>query len=93
MTAKRLPRRMRWRKPMSPKHGNKDFYKGTGGHKFGVHTTKGGYVMLPHKAVEYVAPNLSGFNLTPYVAHNTPKLARPDVSVAPAAEAAEGERS
>ncbi len=23
MTAKRLPRRMRWRKPMSPKHGNK----------------------------------------------------------------------
>lgn len=90
--------------------------------------------MLPHKAVDYVVPSLSGFNvsrvdaigvadalfllpvlvararvqpanarcsrvvvcspqLTPYVAHNTPKVSRADPSLAAAAEVVEGERS
>jgi len=66
--------------------------------------------MLPHLAVDYVAPDLTGFNvrpaagmhaarrvarcgapaffgptkcsqLTPYVAHNTPLVKRPDLTV------------
>ena len=45
-----------------------------------MHTNKGGYAMLPHRAIEYVAPDLRGCQLTPYVAHNTAKVSREDVS-------------
>mmetsp|Transcript_33879 Transcript_33879/g.94403 ORF Transcript_33879/g.94403 Transcript_33879/m.94403 type:complete len:115 (-) Transcript_33879:42-386(-) len=59
---------------LSPKRGNKDYYKGKGGLKPGVHTKHGGYRYRPEKMIDYRVPDLSGFHLKPYVASNAPLM-------------------
>ena len=49
----------------SSKRGNKNFYKGRGGKKYGVSGARGGFVLrsLPN----FPMPDLTGFRLKPYV--------------------------
>ncbi|OLL24604.1 54S ribosomal protein L27, mitochondrial [Neolecta irregularis DAH-3] len=50
------------------KHGNKDYYKGTGSGAMGRHTKHGDYVILPERVRTYVVPeSFSTCKLTPYV--------------------------
>eukprot|EP00795_Rhopilema_esculentum_P016768 gene16768-8230_t len=45
---------------MTSKRGNKNFYKGK-------------FVVVPKKVPEFVVPDLTGFQLKPYVAWKTPR--------------------
>lgn len=58
--------------PLSPKRGNKEFYKGTGAVKGGRHTKKGKYIIDPRKQKHIMMPELTGFQLKPYVSMETP---------------------
>lgn len=49
----------------SSKRGNKNFYKGRGGKKYGVAGPKGGFVLRGFPS--YYMPDLSNFRLKPYV--------------------------
>ena len=51
----------------SSKRGNKNFYKGRGGKKYGVPGPRGGFILRAYP--RWLAPDLSGFPLKPYVAH------------------------
>lgn len=44
---------------MTPKMGNKNFYKGYGARSVGSHTRKGGYVVDLGKLPAIVAPDLT----------------------------------
>jgi len=60
---------------MSPKRGNKDFYKGKGGTSQGRITSKGRFIQIPTKMKFILAPlqkDLSSFPLKPYVSKKTP---------------------
>ena len=49
----------------SSKLGNKNFYKGRGGNKYGIPGSRGGFI---HRAFpNFHMPNLAGFTLKPYV--------------------------
>ena len=52
---------------LNSKVGNKNFYKGRGARNEGTHTAKGGYVVRPERLLKIVAPDLTGFDLKPYV--------------------------
>eukprot|EP00123_Amoebidium_parasiticum_P005662 comp16810_c0_seq1/m.15210 comp16810_c0_seq1/g.15210 ORF comp16810_c0_seq1/g.15210 comp16810_c0_seq1/m.15210 type:complete len:113 (-) comp16810_c0_seq1:597-935(-) len=62
------------RGPLSPKQGNKNFYKGYGAKSTGWHTRKGGYMVSPLKIPEFIIPDLTGFKLKAYVYEKVPKL-------------------
>ena len=49
----------------SSKMGNKNFYKGRGGKKYGIPGRNGGFILrsLPN----YCMPDMTGFRLKPYV--------------------------
>lgn len=47
------------------KRGNKNFYKGRGGNKYGVPGSKGGFVLRAFP--NWKMPDLSDFRLKPYV--------------------------
>ncbi|KAI8465481.1 MAG: hypothetical protein J3K34DRAFT_525340 [Monoraphidium minutum] len=47
----------------------KRMYKGKGSMKTGVHTRYGGFTPLPAMLPRYLAPDLEGFTLKPYVAN------------------------
>jgi hypothetical protein len=64
-----LPLRAR----ITGKKGNQQFYKGKGAVKGGRHTKHGGYVMDPAKLKFWEVPDLTGFELTPYVPRTVPK--------------------
>ncbi|TPX38326.1 hypothetical protein SmJEL517_g00113 [Synchytrium microbalum] len=59
---------------LTPKDGNKNFYKGTGSGRMG-HFVKGGkYVIDEWRLRTFVVPeNLGNFKLRPYISPSTPK--------------------
>ncbi|KAK8822991.1 hypothetical protein WA556_001882, partial [Blastocystis sp. ATCC 50177/Nand II] len=58
--------------PLSPKRGNKEYYKGNGCKPAGKHTKHGGYYVQKEKKMVLDVPDLTGFKLKPYVAFSTP---------------------
>ncbi|CEO96595.1 39S ribosomal protein L41, mitochondrial [Plasmodiophora brassicae] len=72
---------------MIPKRGNNQFYKGKGCLKTGWITRKGVYRSFSNldKMLDYQVPDLTGFNLKPYVSHQTPLAPKLDESGAPPA--------
>mmetsp|Transcript_13478 Transcript_13478/g.34962 ORF Transcript_13478/g.34962 Transcript_13478/m.34962 type:complete len:92 (-) Transcript_13478:34-309(-) len=77
--ARRVPRTGFER--LTPKNGPRDFYKGKGAAAPGHHTRKGGYTMLSWKLPKYMVPDLTGFELKPYV---DPSAVRPNAKTPPA---------
>ncbi|KAF2137620.1 uncharacterized protein K452DRAFT_257369 [Aplosporella prunicola CBS 121167] len=61
-----LQRQLR-RLALTTKQTNKGFYKGTGTGSMGRHTKRGGYIIEPEKVRTYKVPDLTGFELTPFV--------------------------
>lgn len=62
------------RLPLSPKHVRKGFYKGNGSTKEGRFTGKAGrFVLNKDMMLELVVPDLTGFQLKPYIARTVPK--------------------
>lgn len=57
---------------MPAKHGNKQYYKGSGSGAMG-HFEKGAYIIDPKKVRQFVVPDLMGFPLKPYVSHTANK--------------------
>eukprot|EP00052_Salpingoeca_macrocollata_P032177 m.5016 g.5016 ORF g.5016 m.5016 type:complete len:97 (-) comp3325_c0_seq1:19-309(-) len=57
---------------MSPKQGNKHYYKGKGGRSVGFHTRRGGFIVDSFKRPNFVVPDLQGFELKPYVSRRAP---------------------
>lgn len=49
----------------SSKRGNKNFYKGRGGKKYGIPGPKGGFILRSYPQMKM--PDLSDFRLRPYV--------------------------
>ena len=49
------------------KQGNKNFYKGRGGKRYGVPGKNGGFI--PRRRPNFFMPDLEGFKLKPYVAY------------------------
>ena len=62
---------------LSPKRGNKHYYKGKGAASTGRHTRKGGYELLEHKLPNFAVPDLAGFELKPYVSYSVPRNPAP----------------
>ncbi|KNB46064.1 39S ribosomal protein L41 [Blastocystis sp. subtype 4] len=56
--------------PLSPKRGNREYYKGNGCRSAGRHTAH----VLSEKSLVLDVPDLTGFKLKPYVAYSTPKV-------------------
>merc|ERR1712224_569606 len=56
-------------KPYDPKHGPANFYKGYGCTPMGHHTRKGRFIVDRAKIPQYIVPDLTGFELKAYVAH------------------------
>lgn len=62
------------RDPMTSKRGNKEFYKGRGARPAGVPTKSGGYLILQNRIPHIVVPDLTDFQLKPYVSLKAPKV-------------------
>ncbi|KAJ3065335.1 hypothetical protein HK102_007930 [Quaeritorhiza haematococci] len=52
---------------MTGKHGNKNYYKGTGGGRLGHWSLKGRYRIDPWRLRSFIVPDLSNSQLKPYV--------------------------
>ncbi|KAI9217643.1 mitochondrial ribosomal protein L27-domain-containing protein [Blastocladiella britannica] len=62
------------RKPLTPKKGNKNFYKGTGTGPTGAFMPNSTtYRIDPTKVRQFVVPDLTGFALKPYVSWAVPQ--------------------
>ncbi|KAK9448032.1 mitochondrial 54S ribosomal protein mL41 [Limtongia smithiae] len=60
---------------LTPKQGNKDYYKGTGSANMGRHTKHGRYIIDFQKVRTYVVPEeLHDTQLTPYAPKTLPRL-------------------
>ena len=64
---------------LTTKRARKGYYKGKGAIPTGRHTKAGNYIVLKHKAPNFILPevDLASFPLKPYVAKNVPK--RPEL--------------
>eukprot|EP00908_Phaeocystis_cordata_P026148 Transcript_8617.p2 GENE.Transcript_8617~~Transcript_8617.p2 ORF type:complete len:125 (-),score=32.15 Transcript_8617:252-626(-) len=51
----------------SPKRGNKNFYKGKGGNKYGKSDKHGNFQLRPQGKPDWSIPDLADFKLKPYV--------------------------
>ncbi|KAM0693353.1 hypothetical protein Q7P36_006607 [Cladosporium allicinum] len=60
---------------LNTKQAGKDYYKGNRTGSMGSHTKYGGYIVDPKKVRTYCCPDLSDFNLTPFVATRIEKVA------------------
>ena len=69
----KFTRSVRQTRKLSPKKGNRLYYKGKGGNKGGRHTSKGKYIIDPEKLLTLRVPDLTDFKLKPYVSAETPK--------------------
>eukprot|EP00112_Aurelia_sp_Birch-Aquarium-sp1_P013708 Seg2921.5 transcript_id=Seg2921.5/GoldUCD/mRNA.D3Y31 product="39S ribosomal protein L41-B mitochondrial" pseudo=true protein_id=Seg2921.5/GoldUCD/D3Y31 len=58
---------------MTGKRGNKNFYKGRGVRNPGFLTRHGNFRVVPKKVPEFIVPDLTGFELKPYVSWKTQK--------------------
>jgi hypothetical protein len=56
------------------KRGPRSYYKGIGARSLGSINSKGKFAYNPAKLPVFVVPDLEGFDLKPYVSHNTPKI-------------------
>ncbi|KAL9531531.1 hypothetical protein SMMN14_04240 [Sphaerulina musiva] len=56
------------RLPLTTKQGPHNYYKGNRTGAMGRHTKHGGYIIDWNKVRTYVCPDLTGFELTPFVA-------------------------
>lgn len=63
-------------KILTSKRGPRNYYKGKGCKPTGRHTSKGGYVLMDEKLPRYIVPDLTNCKLLPYVAHDTPEVAK-----------------
>mmetsp|Transcript_36927 Transcript_36927/g.118364 ORF Transcript_36927/g.118364 Transcript_36927/m.118364 type:complete len:117 (-) Transcript_36927:145-495(-) len=54
--------------PLHAKHAKKGYYKGNGCRSTGRLTSKGRFIKDPAKLLDFVVPDLRGFQLKPYVA-------------------------
>ncbi|KAK9818441.1 hypothetical protein WJX74_000878 [Apatococcus lobatus] len=61
---------------LNSKRGPRNYYKGKGARATGRHTSKGRYVIDPDKLPNYVVPDLTGFQLKAYVAHEPKPIKR-----------------
>lgn len=52
---------------LTAKRGPRNYYKGKNCKPTGFHTRKGGYVLVQEKLPNFVVPELTGFQLKPYV--------------------------
>ncbi|KAF5739753.1 hypothetical protein HS088_TW12G00963 [Tripterygium wilfordii] len=52
---------------LSSKRAPRNYYKGKNCKPMGFHTRKGGYVLMPEKLPNYIVPDLTDFELMPYV--------------------------
>lgn len=68
------------RRVMTGKMGNKNFYKGRGVRNTGFHTRKAGYIIVYRKVPQFIVPDLTGFELKPYVSYKAPKTALPELT-------------
>ncbi|KAF8242134.1 hypothetical protein K440DRAFT_566282 [Wilcoxina mikolae CBS 423.85] len=57
---------------LTTKQVNGGYYKGTGSGSMGDHTKHGGYVIDWKKVRTYVVPDMTGFELTPFVTKKLP---------------------
>ena len=57
------------RRRLTGKDGGRKFYKGRGVRNIGFPTQYGGYVVVPKKIQQYVVPDLTNFELKPYVSN------------------------
>ncbi|KAG2184805.1 hypothetical protein INT43_000718 [Umbelopsis isabellina] len=58
------------RQQLTAKRGH-NYYKGTGSGAMGRHTKQGGYMIDWNKVRTFVVPDMSDFNLSPYVSRKT----------------------
>lgn len=63
--------------PLSPKRGNKNYYKGKGGWKGGSLDKHGNFRKDYSKMKFLVVPDLTNFELTAYVSQATPAVTTP----------------
>mmetsp|Transcript_11903 Transcript_11903/g.21538 ORF Transcript_11903/g.21538 Transcript_11903/m.21538 type:complete len:137 (+) Transcript_11903:97-507(+) len=56
------------------KFGNKKYYKGKGARRLGRHLPTSRYQMDQQLMPEYIVPDLTNFELKPYVDYRTPKI-------------------
>ncbi|KAH9816331.1 ribosomal protein YmL27 precursor, mitochondrial [Teratosphaeria destructans] len=61
------------RLPLTTKQGPHNYYKGNRTGSMGAHTKKGGYLIDYKKVRTYVCPDLTDFELTPFVARRIEK--------------------
>lgn len=74
--SKFLPKSAAKRLPLSTKHARKGFYKGKGGTKQGTFRGRAGrFVLEQERMLELIVPDLTGFQLKPYIARTVPKWA------------------
>mmetsp|Transcript_893 Transcript_893/g.1145 ORF Transcript_893/g.1145 Transcript_893/m.1145 type:complete len:115 (-) Transcript_893:46-390(-) len=65
--SKFMSRSAKKRQPLHRKHGNKNYYKGTGARSEGKLNSKARFIVDRDKLLELVAPDLTDFKLKPYV--------------------------
>ncbi|XP_004207937.1 large ribosomal subunit protein mL41A isoform X1 [Hydra vulgaris] len=68
------------RRVMTGKHGNKNFYKGRGVRNPGFNTKFGAYRIVPKKVHEFIVPDLTGFQMKPYVSYRVPQITNEKVT-------------
>jgi hypothetical protein len=64
------------RKPLNTKKMGKGYKKGYGARMEGRISSKGTFITMPEKQTELIVPDLTGFPLKPYVAHNVKRNIR-----------------
>eukprot|EP00040_Diaphanoeca_grandis_P039171 m.258328 g.258328 ORF g.258328 m.258328 type:complete len:120 (+) comp36433_c0_seq1:133-492(+) len=65
------------RQLMRSKRGNKNYYKGRRCNPTGFHTRKGGYQHDLYRSVQFIVPDLTGFELKPYISFKAAKNVGP----------------
>ena len=72
--SKYMSKAARKRMPLTTKRASRGgYYKGKGGTKEGHLTSTGKFVVNPLKRLELIIPDLTGFQLKPYIAASVPK--------------------
>jgi len=73
--------RRQFRGKSNSKMGPKDYYKGRGSRSLGKIDSKGHFTLDAKKLPVFIVPDLTDFELKPYVAYGTPKIKVPPPKV------------